>query len=58
MPIFFLNIFYFLTMENKGYSKALRDAHGNSSEVHYNYGWYGSPTGTEYDDNGRPIPFT
>jgi len=45
-------------MENKGYSKALRDAHGNSSEVHYNYGWYGSPTGTEYDDNGRPIPFT
>jgi hypothetical protein len=43
---------------SKGYCKALRDAKGNESEVHYNYGWYGSPTGTEYDDNGRPIPFT
>ena len=45
---------------SKGYRKALRDAGGDESEVHYNYGWYwyGSPTGTEYDDDGNPIPFT
>ena len=43
---------------SKGYRKALRDAKGNESEVHYNYGWYGSLTGSEYDDDGNPIPFT
>ena len=43
---------------SKGYHKALRDAGGDESEVHYNYGWYGSLTGAEYDDAGNPIPFT
>ena len=32
---------------SKGYRKALRDAGGDESEVHYNYGWYGSLTGAE-----------
>lgn len=43
---------------SKGYRRALEAAGGDESKVHYNYGWYGSPTGTEYDDDGRPIPFT
>ena len=43
---------------SRGYAQALRDAHGDKSKVHYNYGWYCSPNGTEYDENGRPIPFT
>lgn len=48
-------------MENyysEGYRKALKDAMGDESKVHYNCGWYGSPLGTEYDDDGRPITFT
>ena len=43
---------------SKGYRRALEAAGGDESKVHYNYGWYESPTGTEYDDDGRPIPFT
>ena len=50
--------FFIMGYYSKGYRKALRDAKGNESEVHYNYGWYGSVTGAEYDDDGNPIPFT
>lgn len=55
-----LKIYDFFIMDyySKGYRKALRDAGGDESEVHYNYGWYGSLIGAEYDDDGNPIPFT
>lgn len=43
---------------SKGYYRSLESAGGDESKVHYNYGWYGSVTGTEYDDDGRLIPFT
>ena len=43
---------------SKGYQRALDAVGGDESKVNKNYGWYGSPTGTEYDDDGRPIPFT
>lgn len=43
----------------KGYYQALRDAHGDKSKVHYNYGWYADNVyGPEYDDNGDPIGMT
>ena len=43
---------------NRGYQKALDNANGDESKVHYNYGYYSSPNGTEYDEDGRPVPFT
>lgn len=43
---------------SKGYQRALEAAGGDKSKVHKNYGWYCSPLGTEYDDDGHPIPFT
>ena len=44
---------------SRGYAQALREAHGDKSKVHNNYGWYSEDgQGTEYDDDGNAIPFT
>lgn len=44
---------------SRGYAQALREAHGDKSKVHNNYGWYSEDGyGTEYDDDGNTIPFT